>query len=148
MDLILITRLASQMRKAIEAVPRAELPLPMSCFPRGACGDACLLLGAYFADQGINGFEYVCGERGSKAENTWTSHAWLADNELVVDITADQFNDAPSAVIVASPSIWHRRFEINHRSNSDFRLRSGFGVCHLTTMYSRLKPVLAGISLQ
>jgi hypothetical protein len=147
MDLVLITRLANQMRKAIEAVPQAELPFPMSCFPRGACGDVCLLLGAYFSDQGINGFEYVCGERGSQAENTWTSHAWLANKELIVDITADQFIDAPSAVIVTSPSIWHRQFEINHRSNSDFRLRSGPGTHYLTSIYSRLKSVLAGISL-
>lgn len=59
MDLVLITHLANEMRKAIEAVPQAELPLPLSYFPRGACGDACLLLGAYFSDQGINDFECV-----------------------------------------------------------------------------------------
>lgn len=142
MYLVAVKLLATKMREAIEAVPQEKLPQPMSHFPRGSCGDASLLLGAYLVDQGFNGFEYVCGERGIKAKNTWTSHAWLALGELVVDITADQFADAPSSVIVESPSLWHQQFEVDQKGPSDFRAWSGPGTYHLITMYAYLKPLL------
>jgi hypothetical protein len=66
MNDVAVERLALQMRKAIDAVRREELPFPMSQFPQGSCGDASLLLGAYLVDRGFAGFEYVCGERGTK----------------------------------------------------------------------------------
>lgn len=142
MTVTVIRNLASQMRNAIDALPRESLPLPMAQFPRGACGDASLLLGAFLFDKGHSSFEYICGERGNIEDNSWTSHAWLARGELVVDITADQFHDAPFKVIVEEPSVWHQQFIIEQKSPSDFRSWSGSGTDHLHVMYSCLKQML------
>jgi hypothetical protein len=137
-----VEELAKRMRAAIEAVPRERLPPSMSAFPAGSCGDASLLLGTYLVDSGISDFEYICGDRGSHVDNTWTSHAWLARGALIVDITADQFEDAPGKVIVSTESVWHRDFEAERGQPSDFRVWNGPGTYHLHTMYAVLRPAL------
>jgi hypothetical protein len=141
-NLPLVERLAHRMRLAIEGVPASLLPLTMSKFPTGSCGDACLLLGTYLLDSGLPAFDYVCGDRGSHATNTWTSHAWLASGGLIVDITADQFPDAPGKVIVSEASDWHKTFAVDRTYPSDFRVWSGYGTHHLHSMYSRLRTAL------
>lgn len=143
-DIAAIEALAHRMRNAIEAIPRLELPRPMQKFPRGSCGDASHLLGALLADCGHRGFVYISGERGSIADRTLTSHAWLSRGGLVVDITADQFPDAPSAVIVAERSAWHQQFEVDRPAPADFRMYTGVGVDHLHVLYGRLLPIILG----
>lgn len=130
--------IACAFRRAIETVPPDARPIGMQRFPRGACGDASLLLGAYLKDKQIEGFNYVCGERGVHEEGTWTSHAWLQKENCIIDITADQFLDAPAAVIVARPSPWHASFEAEAPKESDFRLYSGYGVQPLWPMYGAI----------
>lgn len=137
-----LEKLARQMRAAIEALPREALPLTMASFPAGACGDTSLLLGAYFKDMGVLGFEYICGTRGNQQDNTWTSHAWLSNGALIVDITADQFEDAPSKIIVVEHSLWHATFTTEPGQSSDFRDWSGPGVDPLHSMYRVLRPSL------
>jgi hypothetical protein len=137
-----IEKLASRLRRALVDLPRADLPFSMFCFPKGACGDTSLLLGAYLVDSGIKDFHYICGERGSHEENTWTTHAWLAKGDLVVDITADQFSDAPAAVIVTTSSLWHKGFTTDVPAPADFREYSGFSISELAQLYARLRPAL------
>ena len=134
--------LARRMRSAIEKIPHEKLPLTMSSFPVGSCGDVSLLLGAYFSDCGIDGFQYVSGCRGRRNDNTWESHAWLARESLIVDITADQFDDGPREIIVSEKSAWHRAFEKERGQPSDFRVWSGPGIHHLHVMYALLRPSL------
>lgn len=139
-----VAMLARRFRAALDAIPRSQLPLPMLKFPKGSCGDASLLLGAFLVDNGQGGFEYVSGTRGSWEDNSWISHAWLAKDGLIVDVTADQFDDSPGAVIVSSASLWHRSFRIDKgRSSGDFRVWSGPGTHHLHTVYSLLRPLLS-----
>ncbi len=38
------------------------------------------------------------------------SHGWLKQNELIIDITADQFEDNNESVIVTINSKWHSEF--------------------------------------
>lgn len=137
-----IEQLATTMRAALEQVP-PELCIGLSQFPRGACGDATLLMGAWLADHGIVGFEYICGERGSQEDGTWTSHAFLHRDGLIVDLTADQFEDAPSAVIVAEDSSWHRTFQWDRPSPSDFRQWSGPSIHDLHRAYGAAKTAMA-----
>lgn len=131
------------MRAAIDLVPREHLPYSMKDFPSGACGDTSILLGAYLVDCGHHGFEYICGTRGSQEDGNWTTHAWLARGDLVIDITADQFSDAPAGVIVESPSIWHRQFDPDRPTPSDFREYHGPSMYEMHAMYSRLLPLLS-----
>jgi hypothetical protein len=112
----------------------------MKSFPNGACGDTALLLGGFLVDLGHSGFDYICGERGTQADNTWTSHAWLQRGHLFVDITADQFEDAPGSVIVELNSTWHQSFEVTRApENGDFRAWSGVGTHHLHAMYAMFR---------
>lgn len=133
-------------RWALEQVPESARSIGLKDFPRGSCGDSSLLLGAHFVDLGISGFDYICGERGYQSDNTWTSHAWLQRNGCVVDITADQFADAPSAVIVADPSPWHLQFEADEPQPSDFRKWNGVGIELLKPMYPLVKEILGEYS--
>lgn len=129
---------AARFRMAIEGIAPHLRPLGMQLFPHGACGDASLLFGAYLVDRGIAEFMYVCGERGSKADDSWTTHAWLQRGSLIVDLTADQFPDAPTGVIVAEPSLWHRQFATQPSQCSDFRQWRGYGAELLRPMYARI----------
>lgn len=140
-DLERLRQHAQRVRTAIAAVPPAQRTHGLRAFPAGACGDASLLLGAHLADHGIKGFEYVCGERGDKRHDTWTSHAWLQRGTCIIDITADQFDDAPAAVIVAQPSPWHASFRVGRSPEpADFRAYTGPGLLHV--MYARMRQHL------
>lgn len=141
MDIDLVKRLATNVRMALEST-KDNLPFPMLGFPKGACGDASLLLGAFFADNGLPEFQYVCGERGAQDDGTWTSHAWLESEGLVVDITADQFEDAQEKVIVAYDSSWHSQFNGSSLGGSDFRGWSGPGTHHLYSAYAQILLLL------
>ena len=132
-ELSKIEDMAQLMRAAIESIPPKELPSTMFDFPKGAC-DAALLLGAYFAECGIEGFVYVLGSRYSRDE-----HSWLAKETLVVDITADEFWDASSPIIVDDPADWHRQFRIEYEGPSDLRELSGRGVDELRRLYARIR---------
>ena len=100
-----ITKLAVSFRAAVEACPRERLPITFQSFPRGSCGDACLLLGAWLEDSGHTGFYYICGQRNSQ------SHAWLQRADLIVDITADQFGPNLPPVYVGPKSDFYMSFE-------------------------------------
>jgi hypothetical protein len=142
MELTEIVRIANKMRYTIEAVPINFLPISFLEFPHGSCGDASLLLGAYFKDLGFQGFELVRGERGRMEVNSWTSHAWLACGTLIVDITCDQFSDVPEKTIVSSSSAWHAQFKIVGIGSSDFRSYIDPGINELHDFYARLIPGL------
>jgi len=141
MNIAQVEAIATQVRRAIEGLSRSQLPITMSAFPAGSCGDATLLLGTFFKDEGLDGFVYISAERGTKSDNTWTSHAWLARGALVVDITADQFPDGPGPVVVAEPSDWHAQFEVHDTHSSD--LRDWSGVEELRRVYSRIRSATA-----
>lgn len=104
-----IRRLALAFRRAIERC-RSELTyVVFKNFPHGACGDTCDLLGRFYAQMGIGGWEYVSGRFDQQ------THAWLEKDGWIVDITADQFDDAPDSVLVTNDRSWHQRFQVKCR---------------------------------
>lgn len=112
-SLTCIRDLVTEFRHAIEKCPRSSLPITFAHFPRGSCGDAALMVGKYLDVHGHGGFFYVVGFRNDQ------SHAWLQRRGLVVDITADQFEDQPNSVIVSTDSAWHRTFRKENEHPSD-----------------------------
>jgi hypothetical protein len=142
METTQILEMAMHFRKAIELIPPEARPIGMQSFPNGACSDTALLFGAFLADRAVPGFKYICGERGSMTDNTWTSHAWLQRDDLVIDLTADQFSDAPASVIASNPSPWHLQFDTEPGQESDFRKWSGNGADLLHPMYAKVLSVL------
>jgi len=99
-----IKNLATQFRKAIERCDLKNLPVTFDAFPLGSCGDTCILLGKWLEQNGYEDFDYVVGEREER------SHAWLEKNGIIVDITADQFDDKLPTVIVSHDHSWHSQF--------------------------------------
>ncbi|MDO9485389.1 MAG: hypothetical protein Q7K25_04940 [Actinomycetota bacterium] len=76
-------------------------------FPRGVCGDTCLLLGQYLSNLGLGEWLYCSGSSyGPNGE--FRSHAWLVQNGWIVDITADQFEDVTETVTFTRDWTWYR----------------------------------------
>jgi len=132
-----------RVREALERMPQQRRPITLANFPSGSCGDTCLVVGTYLHEvYGLPMFDYVCGERGSQEDNSWTSHAWLQKDDLIVDITADQFPDGPGKVIVAEQSLWHQQFETEVQHSASLRLYEPQQVHELLRVYSWLSESL------
>ena len=123
MNLEKIEILATKFRDAIEDYVQdatkncISLPPSLKSFPEGSCGDTSLLLGIYLRENGINAY-YVHGERGNISDSTWQTHAWLQYGRIIIDITADQFEEIKKNVIVTTDSRWHKSFEqVEKRDN-------------------------------
>lgn len=111
-----LTKIAARFRAAIEKCDTTALPcIGLHNFPRGACGDAALLLAEYLQENKCGEFNYVLGERKGY------SHAWLQRASLIVDITADQFEDQEAAIIVTEDHTWHSQFKGKVQNVADFR---------------------------
>ena len=92
-------------RRAILRCPRTDLPT-LKDFPRSSCGDTAILLGEYFYSRSLGLWEYVAGSRKQDLH----SHAWIEQGGLIIDITADQFEDVDEPVVVTRDRQWHAQF--------------------------------------
>lgn len=131
---------AGRFRAAIQRCPRYLLPVTLQAFPRGACGDATILLGEFLASEGFGVFDYVAGEC---FRPHYQSHAWLERDGLIVDITADQFVGANEPVIVSRENRWHRRFQrvVRHPARIDVYTDSHTSAM-LRTAYATIRVAL------
>lgn len=129
---------AIKFRDAIESIPLAERTDSFKNFPRGSCGDASILMATYLASHGILGFEYICGERGQQELKNWTTHAWLRSADVIIDITADQFPDAPNCLVFHADSTWHRTFEAGVPQPALLNEYTGYGALLMQVMYSKI----------
>ena len=46
----------------------------------------------------------------------WSYHSWLQRGNLIIDITADQFEEISEQVIVSTSSRWHENLEVDESS--------------------------------
>lgn len=111
-------------------------------FPGGSCSDASLVLGAILDDAGHTGFQCAWGEI-VKPDGTRPSHGWLQRGDLIVDITADQFDEIAEPVIVATDSAWHRKWRIVTMSPGDLKEHKIREVAELYTLYHEVNRLLA-----
>jgi hypothetical protein len=115
-----IRNLATKFRIGVEKCDRRSLPITFEEFPRGACGDAALLLGKYLNNEGFGSFQYVCGIRRLRHANQ--EHAWLRQGAVIVDITADQFAEIHESVIITTNHTWYNAFNIRNEHEADYEL--------------------------
>lgn len=131
---------AQRFRRALDEI-HEHLGVPFDQFPRGCCGDTSELLAAFLTDAGLGIFRYVSGWR----EDGSTSHAWLEQEGVVVDVTADQFEDYIGRPFVTTDRTWHTQFlrRQDARENGDFR--EAGEPPHLVNAYAKLtKHLLRG----
>jgi hypothetical protein len=119
-DLIRVKSLVTSFRSAIERwVPHCSVS-EWKEFPTGCCGDTAWLLGTFLKDQGSGTFNRVLGERGPCGDSS--THAWIEGGAVIVDITADQFEEMKqNPVIVTLESKWHEQFRRKEEFEADYR---------------------------
>lgn len=103
-------------RTAAQQVSDDQKIRHFQAFPRGWCGCASRVLGTLLSSQFPDcAFFYVCGERPKDFE--MESHAWVEYKNLVLDITADQFEDCNDPVIVKplQESAFHQLFQMEQQ---------------------------------
>ena len=99
-------------RKAIEKTDKSILPISFQKYPKGSSRDTSWMLAKYLQENGYGEFECVVGSRGIH------SHFWLQQDYLIVDITADQFEDQKNKTIVVNNSEWHKMFNGKVQQNT------------------------------
>lgn len=138
-----LLRHATDFRSAIERCDRAKLYPGFQEFPHGACGIASLYLGCHLAALGYSVY-YCCG---------WltggSTHAWLEVDRFLIDITADQFAQAP--VIVTADRTWHSRFsDVERRPVSSSEVETPFDrwiYHHILTVLRGAQGAVADLTL-
>lgn len=132
-DIDKIKKLSCELRNAITKMSADEFPNSefLLDYPRGCCGDASNLLAKYFRDNGIE-CEYVWGMCGQQ------SHAWLECDNLIVDITADQFDEIKEEILITAYKSWHRKFKGQSRSDGDFLKFGSYNRDRLNTIYKNI----------
>ena len=121
-----IKQLANQFREAIEAAKEAGAfykDISFRNFPVGCCGDTCDLLAQFLLDNDIEIYSVRSSYRAGSFEDM-QSHEWLlTDNQIIIDITGDQFRYIPhllnfnEAVYVGPENDFYRLFEIDRIEN-------------------------------
>jgi len=135
-EMTAITRSVQEFRNALERSDLALLPT-LANFPQGSCGDASLLLGKFLRDSGFGDFDYVCGEVFRDGQKQ--THAWLQRGALIIDITANQFPDIDSPMLITDDHNWHKQFvsEVKHVAGwetYDDRTRSALARAYETVL--------------
>jgi hypothetical protein len=128
--------LALKFRAGIEQCDRRSLPVTFEDFPRGACGDASLLLGKYLHAEGFGIFQYVCGIR--RRSHQKHEHAWLRQGEVIIDITANQFPEIDQPIIVTTDHTWHSAFEVRNEREADYEVYDDRTRCMFDNAYQKI----------
>lgn len=101
-------------------------------FPQGWCGTACDMLSKYLEQNGIS-TAYVFGENSN-----CITHAWLEYEDLIIDITADQFSEIDEKVVVTRNRCWYEQFNIKSRTEKyDFLGVNSIDVHARKTLYNQ-----------
>jgi len=118
--------LTKRVRTAFQNASSTDFPgtsLSVAKFPGGCCDDSSMLLAAYLSDNGITGAKLIHGSQGGNNAEL-RSHDWLQIGNVVLDITADQFNDtgyANDSIICCENSEFHNSFNLEDKGVADFR---------------------------
>jgi hypothetical protein len=110
-------------KRAIESTNTIDRPIGLREFPYGSCSDASFLLGSYLKHLGYGEFKHISGRRGKHEDNSWTTHAWLEKDGLIIDITCSQFDEVSEEVIVSDSSNWHLTFSRDSSETADVYTR-------------------------
>lgn len=126
-----------KIRMAFEEMDKAGIPVTFKNFPKGACGDTCEVLAEILKELGHGGFTYVAGRR-----KNGNSHAWLEQAGMVVDITADQFDEIYEAVYVGPKNGWYQQFEVQQEHEAGYRRLDPRSVAELSAVHFKIKAWL------
>ncbi|GHJ45846.1 hypothetical protein Cs7R123_31880 [Catellatospora sp. TT07R-123] len=138
-----IAEIAARYRRAIlDSSPHLVELGVMNNFPAGACGQACLLLGEHLWSRGQGLWRLASGMR--PGEGPIVTHSWLVRDGLVVDITADQFDDVDTPVVVTLDDAWYQPWDRLGSRWARLDGTSGQDTPSLRQAYDHIDAVLTG----
>ncbi len=117
-------------------------------FPSGSCEVSSVILGLSLIEIGIVDVVQTIGDRIVKGGINRNNHVWLTvDGRYIVDITADQFDDSDTPVLVAERTDFHYTFKIHEyrQIKSYYLIRRGS--IGYTGVYSNLLKKLRASSV-
>lgn len=126
-----------RIRAAFERMDKSNLPVTFNSFPLGACGDTCEVLAELLRELGHGSSQYKAGRR----ENG-NSHAWLEIDSVIIDITADQFDEIPDPVYMGPSNFWYQSFEIQQEHEAGYSRLDARSKAELAGVHSRVKAEL------
>ena len=98
-------------------------------FPGGACQISSAMLGLHLVELGYENVLIQSGKRQILGDFNFENHCWLIlDEQIIIDITADQFEDCNTEIIVTSQSDFHNTFSEVYRKKicDDLLSRPGY----------------------
>ena len=130
--------------KAANRDNRLSFMKTLNKFPKGSCGDASLLLGKYLIE---NGFEpkYKNGKNGKYEGNDVKSHAWLELNDIIIDITARQFdqnNNLENCYYIGKINDFYKSFKNPEENYIDFSRYDRTTCDNLNNAYNVVKEYI------
>lgn len=121
---------AQWIRSAIERAQLSRFIGIMSRFPRGCCKVTSQLLGRHLVQTcEIGPIEFVGNARRAACDgHPFQTHFWLEHRDVIIDVTADQFSNAPGRIIVTNDRSWHDTFSgrTRHDYQSSMRFNPDF----------------------
>jgi hypothetical protein len=135
-----IRAVAEAVRKVIESIPVDKRDIGLKRFPSGACGHASVILGQYLTETLNIDFDYCSGILIGESDQT--SHAWLQNDDFIVDITADQFDCIDVKTWVTIKSNWHKRFNGKALHKAKFEYYDKGALMPLEPFYLNIKHLI------
>jgi hypothetical protein len=110
----MLKAIAEEFRKSFEELDFEKAPGFLVKFPEGCCSWASYMIGHFLKyERGFNPIE-IQAERDDP--NGMDPHSWLAVEDIIIDITSDEFEDSGSKVIVTNYSEWHDTWKIVNKA--------------------------------
>ena len=126
-----ILELACKYRKLMDDLDRRKCGVQFSSFPRGSCGAAAEMFGTYLFERYSVNAQYVSSTHTDGFE-PHGSHAWLELDDLIIDLTCDQFSHDPlPAPYVGKDRSWHSQWAVEHKTDMEVWLE-----CNRALMFS------------
>ncbi|WP_411755101.1 hypothetical protein [Serratia sp. (in: enterobacteria)] len=126
-----------KIRAGFERMDKSNLPVTFRNFSRGSCGDTCEVLAELLKELGYGCFLYVAGQR----DNGY-SHAWLEQDGLVIDITADQFDEVSVPVYMGPINSWYQDFAVQQKHEAGYNRLDVRSKARLSGVHLRIKVEL------
>lgn len=105
---------ACKFRKLLENCNKENTNLVIDCFPIMSCKFSSMLLSYHFLE--LCPSLEIKGISAATGKNNHITHYWLEINDIVIDITGDQYN-LISDIELTKPIVRNRPFEPVHVSN-------------------------------
>jgi len=139
-----LREIATDFRQAIEESDLSEASIGreanirVGSFPYAACAEISTVLGMVLSNK-YQVTPLVEKIVGTEVDGEFISHHWLEHNDIIIDVTPDQFDRIDDKVIVSSESKFHKEDLKDSKDYSEnFELENQFE--WIKTIYDKIVP--------